>query len=160
MSLLLEQVVNVSSIDEQSSSGSLATGVIYKSSLLKAQTASYSFARHGGAIGAILLPLPYSIPVGSVIREVIINSTSALTSAGAATVSIGVKTAAEFVAAAAFTAGPFNGNAGSLPPVAAPACPVSSAVISSVIVTVGAAALTGGAFTATVLYLEGVSTSI
>lgn len=65
--------------------------------------AQYNFAADGGAIALITPATNFTLPANSIITNVIINSTTAVTSAGAATVSIGLSAggggAAAFLAA-------------------------------------------------------------
>lgn len=156
MSLIREQIADVASIGVQDGSGPLGRGSGYKSNLLKAQTASYSFAQDGGAVGTILLRLPYPIPAGSVVKELIVNTTSALASDGAATVALGIVSSGDLRTAGAYNAAPYSASA----PTVNTSPVLLSAEKTSIIMTVGTAAVTAGAFSASVIYLEGVATSV
>lgn len=68
---------------------SLAANTVIGSSPIQIAHATYSFAVDGGAIGAITPASNFTLPINAVITNVAINSTTALTSGGSATIAVG-----------------------------------------------------------------------
>lgn len=104
--------------------------------------ALYNFAVDGGAVGLITPSISDTIPVGAIVLDVSINSPTAVTSGGAATISVGVGTsAAAFLAAtgkASFTADAIQKG------VPVIATPVKFTTAGGINLTVAVAALTAG----------------
>lgn len=116
--------------------------------------ATYSFAVHGGAIGAITIGLnaagaaaPVTIPAGAVIMDglIVVDAAGAVTSAGLATVAVGVVAANDILAATA-KASIVNSAKLDVIPVGTAATVVSVASGSAITITVATAALTAGKF--------------
>lgn len=115
----------------------------------------YDFATDGGAISAITLRGD-KIPAGARIMSAYIDVTTIVTSGGAATVSIGVESAVDLRAAATLATAP------SLAAVATPlsavtnrsTAAVKATVDRDIVATVASFALTAGAFTVLVEYME------
>jgi len=107
--------------------------------------ALYSFATDGGAVSTITPAINSTIPAKAVITAATINSTTAVTSGGAATVAIGTTatggSTTSFLAAtgnASFTANALLNGATTF------AAPLKVTAAGSITVTVGTAALTAG----------------
>jgi len=109
----------------------------------------YDFAVNGGAVGTVNLPV--AIPVGSIIRHVYIDVITTLTSAGSATVALGIVAAGDTRAAtaiASLTAGSLldgipDGTASTM---------LRTTAASGLIVTIAVADLTAGQFRVVVDY--------
>lgn len=118
---------------------------------------SYDFAVDGGAVSAITLR-GEALPVGAVMIDALIVLRTALTSGGAATVSLGLQTAADIRAAATLSTAPVLDattgakRAGAITAVSQVVTVATTA--KSVVATVGTAALTAGKFDVLVTYLE------
>lgn len=115
----------------------------------------YDFAVLGGAVGAITLTGD-QIPSGAVVLDSVILADTLLTSGGAATVSVGVESAADVQAAVAFNAAPFTSAGGAKHGSALTATgnPVVTTAARNIVATVGTAALTAGVFRVVVEYME------
>lgn len=116
--------------------------------------AYYDFATDGGAVGAIVLRGD-KIPDGAVVLDTIIDVTTPVTSGGAATVSLGINSATDVRAAATLSTAP------SLAAAASPHGAVTRATAglhsdadNDITATVAVAALTAGAFSVLVEYVE------
>jgi hypothetical protein len=116
--------------------------------------AYYDFATDGGAVGAINLRGD-KIPVGARVLATYIDVTTIVTSGGSATVSLGVETATDIRAAATLATAP------SLAAVACPLGAITRATAATktaaerhIVATVAVAALTAGAFSVLVEYIE------
>lgn len=119
----------------------------------KSAVATYSFATHGGAVGDIALTSD-SIPSGAIIRDAYISVTTALTSAGAATVAIKVESAADINNADAIAGAPWSSTGAKRADLTATTAPVTTTAARNIVATVAAAALTAGVFTVVVEYVE------
>lgn len=119
----------------------------------KSAVATYLFATHGGAVGDITLTSD-SIPSGAVILDAYIKVTTALTSAGAATVAVKVEGAADINAADAIAGAPWSTTGTKRADLTATTAPVVTTAARSIVATVAVAALTTGAFTVVVEYIE------
>ena len=119
----------------------------------KIAVASYDFAVDGGAVGAITLRGD-SLPAGAVILDAYLKVTTAPTSGGAATISLGAETAAGLQAATAFDGAPFSTTGTKRITFTATTAPVTTTVVRAITATVAVAALTAGAFTVVVEYIE------
>lgn len=116
--------------------------------------AYYDFATDGGAVGAINLRGD-KLPSGARILSTHIDVATAVTSGGAATVSLGVETATDIRAAATLATAP------SLAAVATPLGAVTRATAAAkttaerhVVATIATAALTAGRFSVLIEYVE------
>lgn len=106
--------------------------------------AIYSFAVDGGAIGAITPVSTVIIPANAIIVGATINSTTAVTSAGSATVSVGTtagSSASSILAATAKASLSIDALINGVPVFATP---VKMTAAGSINVTVGTAVLTAG----------------
>ena len=119
----------------------------------KTAVATYSFATHGGAIGDIALTSD-TIPSGAILLDSYIRVTTPVTSAGAATLALKVQSAADVNAADAVTGAPWSTAAAHRGDLLATGAPVTTTAARTVVATVGTAALTAGAFTVVVEYIE------
>ena len=119
----------------------------------KAAVATYSFATHGGAVGDIALTSD-TIPSGAVILDAYIKVSTALTSGGAATVAIKVESAADINAADAISGAPWSTTGTKRGDFTATTAPVTTTAARAIVATVATAALTAGAFTVVVEYIE------
>lgn len=131
--------------------------VIEGSTGLKEASGEYSFAADGGAVGAITLRSGNSagngIPGGSVILGGYIEVDTAVTSGGAATISVGSEGAADLLAATAISGAPWSTTGRkSVIPVFTGVTTVKTTVARSLTITIATAALTAGAFRVVVFY--------
>lgn len=122
---------------------------------IKWARAYYDFATDGGAVGAISLRGD-KVPSGARVLNAYIDVTTAVTTGGAPTVSLGVEGAADLRAAATISTAPAI-NAIAMP-VSAVTNRSTSAVKTTadrdVVMTIGTATLTAGRFSVLVEYLE------
>lgn len=119
----------------------------------RSAVATYSFATHGGAVGDIALTSD-TIPSGAVILDAYLNVTTALTSGGSATVAIKVEGAADINAADAISGAPWSTTGVKRADFTATTAPVVTTAARQIVATVGTAALTAGAFTVVVEFIE------
>lgn len=115
--------------------------------------ALYSFATDGGAVGDITLRGD-SLPSGAIITDALIHVDTALTSGGAATVAIKVESAADINAADAISGAPWSTTGAKRADLTATTAPVKTTAARNIVATVATAALTAGAFTVVVEYVE------
>lgn len=116
--------------------------------------AYYDFATDGGAVGAINLRGD-QLPSGAVVLSTVIKVDTAVTSGGAATVSLGVQTATDVRAAATLATAPALGSTGSLNgAVTRATAPAVCTANRHVVATIAVAALTAGRFSVLVEYIE------
>lgn len=119
----------------------------------KVARANYDFAVDGGAVGNITLRGD-SIPSGAIITDALLSVDTALTSGGAATVSINTESAADINAAAAISGAPWSTTGPKRAGLTATTAPVKTTAARSIVATVGTAALTAGKFSVLVFYVE------
>lgn len=121
---------------------------------LKEWKGEYSFATDGGAVSTITLRSDdSSIPSGAIIMGGLIEVDTALTSGGAATVSVGVEAAADMQAAAAISGAPWSTTGRkSVVPVFTGATSVKTTAARNPSIAVATAALTAGAFRVILFY--------
>lgn len=112
----------------------------------------YDFAVDGGAIGDITLRGD-TIPSSAVITDALIDVTTVLTSAGAATVAIKAEGAADINAADAISGAPWSTAGAKRADLTATTAPVKTTAARSLVATVGTAALTAGKFTVAVEFV-------
>jgi hypothetical protein len=106
----------------------------------------YRFAQHGGAVGAIAVSGD-GIPAGSIITSARIHCPVAGTSGGAATVAVMAVGAGDVLAATAIASFALNASLVGVPvPQTANTWIRAANAITSITVTVAAAALTAGEF--------------
>jgi hypothetical protein len=120
-----------------------------KNSRVKVARWDYDFATDGGAVGAITLR-GGEIPTNAVVIDARVDVTTAVTSGGAATVSLDLNGAADLRAAATLATAPALSSTG----VKALLDPVKTTASRDVVATVATAALTAGAFSVYVTYVE------
>lgn len=117
--------------------------------------AYYDFATDGGAVGAINLRGDM-IPSGAVVLSSIVKVATAVTSGGAATVSLGVETAVDIRAVATDLTTPpalsTTGNKNGL--ITRATAPTSTTADRHIVATIATAALTAGRFSVLVEYVE------
>lgn len=121
-------------------------------SVLRAAKAIYSFATDGGAVSTITPNGTVALPANAVIVGATVNSTTAVLSAGAATVSIGTSagsSATSILAATGKASLSVNAILNGVPVLATP---VKLTAAGSITFTVGTAALTAGVIEAVVYY--------
>jgi len=134
---------------------SIATNTQFGTSPQLIGHAQYSFANDGGAVGAITPANNVTLPANAVIVNVSIQSTTAVTSGGAATVAIGTSagsSANSLLAAtgkASFTAGAFVQG---IPVPQTASTWVKLTAAGSITATVATAALTAGVIEIYVFY--------
>lgn len=102
------------------------------------------FTTDGGAISTIIPKKTVRLPANAVIVAATVNSTTAVTSAGAATVSIGTSAGSSTTAILAATAKASLGANALINGVPVFATPVKLTAVGDVTFTVGTAALTAG----------------
>lgn len=117
--------------------------------------ATYSFAVDAGGIGLITPVTNQTIPTNFVITEAALNSTTAVTSAGAATVAVGLSAgssggAAALVAATGKATWILNAQVGAIPVPQTPSTWIKMTAPGTLTITVAAAALTAGIIEITV----------
>lgn len=124
---------------------------------VKSARGDYSFAADGGAVGTIALTGSTLIPAGAIVIGGFVEITTALTSAGAATIALQVEGAGDIVAAtavASWTIGRKNvlpaRTSGSL----TAATSVKTTAARDISVVIAVAALTAGAFKVVLEYVE------
>lgn len=106
--------------------------------------AIYSFAVDGGAIGAITPVSTATIPANAIIVGATVNSTTAVTSAGSATLAVGTTAGSSATSILAATAKASLSADALINGVPVFATPVKMSAAGSVNVTVGTAVLTAG----------------
>lgn len=122
---------------------------------LKFARALYDFAVEGGAISTITLRGD-KIPASAIVVDAFIEVDTAVTSGGAATVSIGVEAAADLRAADALATAPALSTAGTKRSAVRNGStnPTKTTALRSVSIVVGTAALTAGKFSVVLAYVE------
>lgn len=98
-----EQTATVSSIGNYD-----PTDASMLASRVKLVTAHYDFAVSGGAVSTLSLPLSAAIPNGASITKVLVKTTTAPTSGGSATISLGIAADADLLALTALNAVPYT----------------------------------------------------
>lgn len=109
----------------------------------------YSVAEHGGKVGAN--PIPLKLPAGAIVTKGLVKVTEPFTSGGAATVAFTCNTAGDLLAATAIAS--VTGKLDLIPENDA-ATSVETTAERQLALTVATAALTGGAATVWLWYLE------
>jgi hypothetical protein len=135
-------------------SGSGKAGQSSQAGRVKIARWYYNFATDGGTQGAITLRGD-EIPANSVVVDARVDVTTAVTSGGAATVSLDLNSAADLRAAATLSTAPALSSTG----VKALLDVVKTTASRDVVATIGSADLTAGAFSVLVTYVE-VTTSV
>lgn len=130
-------------------SGSGKAGQSFQAGRVKVARWYYDFATDGGAVSAITLRGD-EIPASCVVIDARVDVTTAVTSGGAATVSLDLEAAADLRAAATLSTAPALSSTG----VKALLNPVKTTASRDVVATIGTAALTAGAFSVIVTYAE------
>jgi len=120
--------------------------------VLRVARAKYNFAVDGGVIGLITPALNATIPDNAVIIGGTINSTTAATSGGAATISIGTAAGSSAASLLGVTAVASFSLDARINSVATFAAPVKMTAAGSITLTVADFALTAGVIEVTVLY--------
>lgn len=128
------------------------TGTGAGNSVLRVAKAVYSFAVDGGAVSTITPNATVSLPDNAVIVAATINSTTAVTSAGAATVAVGTSAGSSTTSILGATAKASLSADAVLNGVPVFATPVKLTAAGNVTFTVGTAALTAGVIEATIYY--------
>lgn len=121
---------------------------------LKEWKGEYSFATDGGAVSTITLRSDNGeIPTGSIVEGGLIEVDTALTSGGAATVSVGVEAAADMQAAAAISGAPWSSTGRkSIVPAFTGATTVKTTAARNPSIAIATAALTAGVFRVILFY--------
>lgn len=139
------------------SGGAVIEGAISRSSR-RAAVFEYDFAVDGGAVGAInMRPVTSSqspVPSAAIIDNATIEVLTVPTSAGAATISVGVEAAGDVQAAAAISGAPWStvGRKNGTPQSGATSVKTTAARTPSI--TVGTAALTAGKLRLLIDYID------
>jgi len=120
--------------------------------LLSVAKAIYSFGTDGGVVGLITPRLTASLPKNAVIVAGTVNSTTAVTSAGAATLAVGTSAGSSATALLAATAKATLSANALVNAVPVFATPVKLSAAGLITVTVGTAALTAGVVEITLFY--------
>jgi hypothetical protein len=122
---------------------------------LKFARAYYDFAVDGGAIGAITLRGD-TLPSGAVILDSLVEVNTLVTTASSGTVALSVESAADLRAAATPATGPLALSTTGLKRalVTYAATPVKTTAARSVTATVATGAITAGAFSVILAYVE------
>ena len=126
----------------------LVTGTLRADSFVKSNTlasALYDFAVEGGAVSSIPIDLNRTIPSGSIIIGAIVECTTACTSGGSATITLGVLSSNDILTITNFDAAPFTGTTQYLQKTTTSTILLSTD-LTNVDVTIGTAALTAGVF--------------
>lgn len=120
--------------------------------VLRVAKAIYNFTIDGGAVSTITPNGTVNIPANAVIVAATINSTTAVTSAGAATVSVGTSAGSSATSILGATAKASLSANAVLNGVPVFATPVKMTAAGNVTFTVGTAALTAGVIEAVLYY--------
>jgi hypothetical protein len=128
------------------------TGNSAGDSVLRTAKAVYSFAVDGGAVSTITPNGTVALPDNAIIVAATVNSTTAVTSAGAATVAIGTSAGSSTTAILGATAKASLSADAVLNGVPVFATPVKLTAAGNVTFTVGTAALTAGVIEVTLYY--------
>ncbi|RKY07151.1 MAG: hypothetical protein DRP56_06240 [Planctomycetota bacterium] len=112
---------------------------------------TYDFDKHGGAVGAISVQGD-GIPAGAIITSGVVHVKTACTSGGSATVSIGIATAADMLAATAVASLTANALLDVVPDGTATNMVRLTSADNTAIFTVATAALTAGKIVLAVEY--------
>ena len=120
--------------------------------VLRVARAKYNFATEGGVIGTITPALNATIPDNAIIVGGCINSTTAATSGGAATIAVGTSAGSSTTSIIGVTAVASYSADARLNSVATFAAPVKMTAAGSVTITVATADLTAGVIEVTLLY--------
>jgi hypothetical protein len=120
---------------------------------LRVARASYSFAADGGAVSTIALTGSTVVPSGAIILATLLNVTTAPTSGGAATISVGVEAAADQQAAAAISGAPWSTTGAKWATQTFTTAPDVTTAARDISIAVATAALTAGAFDVYVFYI-------
>lgn len=121
-------------------------------SVLRAAKAVYSFAVDGGAVSTITPNGTVNLPANAVIVAATVNSTTAVTSAGAATVAVGTSAGSSTTSILGATAKASLSANALINGVPVFATPVKLTAAGNITFTVGTAALTAGVIEAVVYY--------
>lgn len=113
----------------------------------------YDFDEDGGEVGDITLRGD-SIPSGAIIVDALVQVDTALTSAGSATVAVKVEGAADINDADAISGAPWSTTGAKRADFGATTAPITTTEARDIVATVATAALTAGAFTVLVSYIE------
>lgn len=132
--------------------GAMINSTAVGTNLLQVAHAIYSFAVDGGAISTITPVSTVAIPANAIIVGATINSTTAVTSAGAATVAVGTSAGSSTTSILAATAKTSLSLDALLNGVPVFATPVKLTAAGNVTFTIGTAALTAGIIEAFVYY--------
>lgn len=124
--------------------GSVAGSSAVGTNNLNTAHAIYSFAADGGAVGAITPVSTVTIPANAIIVGATINSTTAVTSAGSATLAVGTTAGSSATSILAATAKASLSLDALINGVPVFATPVKMTAAGSINVTVGTAVLTAG----------------
>jgi hypothetical protein len=125
------------------------------SSTWTATSAEYNFASDGGSVGTKTLRRQMGIPANAVLASVILEPLIEPTSAGAATIAIGINAAGDLLAATAFDDGTYDPARGAA---IVNTFPGKTTAARGLIVTIAGAALTAGKFRVHVEYVKGTAT--
>ncbi len=121
---------------------------------LRLTSAAYDFATDGGALGNLDLDLSTEIPAGSYVTHGYVVVATVPTSAGAATLALTLLAPDDTVPASALSASPWvsRGRHPIAPPAHGFTATKSAAAQATVRLTIGAAALTAGAWDLVLYY--------
>lgn len=119
---------------------------------LRVARAKYSFAVDGGAMSTITPATNATIPNDAIIVGGTVNSTSAATSGGAATIAVGTSAGSSTTSILGVTAVASYSADARINSVATFAAPVKMTAAGSITITVADATLTAGIIEVTVLY--------
>lgn len=128
------------------------TGNGFGDSVLRVARAKYDFAIDGGAVSTITPNGTVALPDNAVIVAATVNSTTAVTSAGAATVAVGTSAGSSTTSILGATAKTSLSADAVLNGVPVFATPVKLTAAGNVTFTIGTAALTAGVIEATLYY--------
>lgn len=121
---------------------------------VKVARADYDFATDGGATGDITLRGD-QIPSGAILVDALLQVDTVPTSGGAATIAVKVESGADVNAADAISGAPWSSTgAKRADALTATAAPITTTAARDITATVGTAALTAGAFSVLVSYVE------
>lgn len=131
------------------------SGGFPRASEYKAIRGRYDFSVDGGAVSDIVISATGQIPAGAYITHGFIETDTALTSGGSATVAVKVEAAGDVVAAATAISGAPWSTTGlkSVVPVATGATAIKTTAARSITITIATAALTAGVFDVVLFYV-------
>ena len=147
-----DAVTTAKILDANVTEAKMAASAGFGLGVLRTARAKYSFAVDGGAISTITPVTTAVLPDNAIIVAATINATTALTSGGSATISVGTSAGSGTASIIGLTAVASYSADAVLNSVATFASPVKLSAAGSITISVAVAALTAGILEVTLLY--------